>query len=318
MQSPLRVGILGAGRMAQGFDDPDSKDVLTLAHAIATCPDLELGGFFDLQTGRAEEAEAKWKCPPSPRNRAAWLEQSWDVVCIATPNDQHEPDFRDVLARRPKAILVEKPLATNMTAASYLLHEAQGLNVPVVVDFPRRWHSAVESVKDCISSGLLGKPVSAVFTYVGAPSHSAIHMLDLFHTWWGGQWTVQRVGGGENCAILELCRLDDRLSASFIGLPETHHYVWEMAIHCEHGKLELSRSPEVLEIFLTGPHPKYPAFSVLTPWQRYDMEAEPLLSRLMEHIVRICQDGKLAKQQIQHEIESLAFATSVLPFLNIP
>lgn len=303
--------------MAQGFDDPDSKDVLTLAHAIATCPDLELGGFFDLQTSRAEAAEARWKCPPSPRHRAAWLEQSWDVVCIATPNDQHESDFRDVLARSPKAILVEKPLATDHAAASHLLHQAQRLAVPVLVDFPRRWHSAVASVKDCISSGLLGKPVSAVFTYVGAPSHSAIHMLDLFHTWWGGQWNVKRAGSGRGCAILELSHLDDRVSACFIGLPESHHYVWEMAIHCEHGKLELSRSPEVLEIFLTGPHPKYPEFSVLMPRQRYDMEAEPLLPRLMGHIVHMCRNEQLAKQQLQHEIESLAFSASVMPFLDI-
>lgn len=317
-QSRLRVGIMGAGRMAQGFDDPNSKDVLTLAHAITTCQELELGGFFDLHASRAEVAEARWECPPSPRDRAVWLEQSWDVVCIATPNDQHESDLRDVLAHRPKAILVEKPVATNQAAASHLLREAQDLSVPVLVDFPRRWHSAIVSVRDCISSGLLGKPVAAVFTYVGAPSNSAIHMLDLFHTLWGGQWTLRREGGGMNCSILELCRQDHRVSAAFIGLPASHHYVWEMEIHCEHGKLEFSRSPEVLEIFLTGPHPKYPAFSVLSPRQRYDMEAEPLLQRLMEHIVRVSRDKNLAKQQIHHEIESLAFSSSVLAFLSIP
>ena len=30
----LLVGILGAGRMAQGFDDPRSPHVLSLAHAV--------------------------------------------------------------------------------------------------------------------------------------------------------------------------------------------------------------------------------------------------------------------------------------------
>lgn len=312
VQLPLRVGILGAGRMAQGFDAPDSTDVLSLAHAVMVCPGLELGGFFDRDTSRAEAAEAKWKCLPSPRDRTAWIEQSWDVVCIATPNLQHESDLRDILARRPKAILVEKPLATDQSAAARLLHEAQRLAVPIVVDFPRRWHSAVAAVKDCVLRGVLGKPLGAAFTYVGTPSHSAIHMLDLFHTWWGGQWTVKRAGGYENCAVLELSRLDDRLSASFIGLPESHHYVWEMAIHCEHGKLEVSRSPEVLEIFLTGPHPKYPEFSVLMPWQRYDMEAEPLLSRLMEHLVLLCRDQDLSRKQVLHEIECQAFFASVL------
>src|SRR5262252_5059042 len=61
----LVVGILGAGRMAQGFDDPHSPHVLSLAHAVHVSPGFRLGGFFDRRPERAELAERRWGCPQS-------------------------------------------------------------------------------------------------------------------------------------------------------------------------------------------------------------------------------------------------------------
>ena len=61
----LVVGILGAGRMAQGFDDPGSPQVLSLAHAVQASRPFRLGGFFDRRPERAEAAEHRWGCLPS-------------------------------------------------------------------------------------------------------------------------------------------------------------------------------------------------------------------------------------------------------------
>ena len=65
---PLKVGIMGAGRIAQGFDYPGSEKILTLAHAVRESDRFVLGGFYDLHQDRAERAEEKWTCPASPRH----------------------------------------------------------------------------------------------------------------------------------------------------------------------------------------------------------------------------------------------------------
>lgn len=315
---PLLVGIMGAGRMAQGFDRPGDRHVLTLAHAVCSSKGFHLGGFFDHKPDRAEAAERKWGCPPSPRDRTAWLDQSWDAVCIATPDTQHAADLRDVLARKPKAILTEKPLALEREDAAALLCEASRLGVPVLVDFPRRWHTGVAAVSDHIAQGRLGKPLAATFVYSGDAAHSAVHMLDLFYMWWGGGWDVALESRQGNAVHLTLSRQSEVVVTSFIHVPAESYYVLEMQVYCEKGKIELSRSPEMLEINELRPHPLYPSFQVLTPINSFQMEGEPLLVRLMETLADMIADPDVARAQAKREMDSQAFSGQVLRWLETP
>jgi predicted dehydrogenase len=307
----LVVGILGAGRMAQGFDDPDSPHVLSLAHAARASRAFRLGGFFDERPERAEAAERRWGCAPSPRVRADWLSRPWDVVLIATPDAEHGADLRDVLARKPKGIVVEKPVATDGDEGRRLLEEAERLGIPILVDFPRRWHSGVTVTAQHLAAGRLGKPVAAAFTYSGGNAHSAVHMLDLFHTWWGPGWTPTLAGRGTDIASVALRRGRDAVTVSFVSVAN-RHYVWEMHVWCERGKVELSRSPEVLEVSGLGPHPLYTSFQVLKPLERFQMEDEPMLSRLMDTLAGAVADPEAARPLLRREIESQAFSAAVL------
>ena len=312
MTAPLVVGIMGAGAMAQGFDAPGAAHVVTLAHATARTPGFVLGGFYDVTAEQSEVAERKWGSPPSPRERAAWLAQPWDVVCIATPDAQHAADLSDVLARKPRAVVVEKPAAEDPGDAVMLLEQAERLGIPVVVDFPRRWHSGVDMVRRAVDDGRLGEPVAAVFVYSGGAVHNAGHMVDLFHTWWGGAWSVSR--GGPGTLLLE--RPGRRVTASFVDLGRHPHYVWEMHVYCERGKVELARSPEVLEVSRAAAHPVYATFSVLTAAERVDMEDEPLLPRLFHQVAGLVADPERAHAWARREIDSHTFAQRVFEALE--
>src|SRR6185503_4409517 len=260
----LVVGILGAGRMAQGYDDPHSPHVLSLAHAVHVSPGFRLGGFFDRRPERAELAERRWGCPPSPRARAEWLGRPWDGVLIATPDAEHGADLHDVLARKPRGIVVEKPVATDGAEGLRLLEDAERLGVPVLVDFPRRWHSGVAAVARDIAAGRLGTPIAATLTYSGGAAHSEIH-------------------------------------------------VW-----CERGKVELSHSPEILELSGLDGHPLYTSFQVLTQRERFQMEHEPVLPRLMETLAGAIADPDAARALLRREIESQTFSAEVLQCLETP
>jgi Oxidoreductase family, NAD-binding Rossmann fold len=314
----LLVGILGAGRMAQGFDDPHSPHVLSLAHAVQASRGFRLGGFFDQRPERAEAAERRWSCPPSPRARAEWLSQPWDVVLIATPDAEHGADLRDVLARKPKGIVVEKPVATDGAEGLRLLEEAERLGVPVLVDFPRRWHSGVAAAARHIAAGRLGMPIAAALTYSGDGAHSAVHMLDLFHTWWGPGWTPTLVSRASDVALVTLRHGRDALTASFVNVPADCYYVWEMHVWCERGKIELSRSPEVLEVSGLDGHPLYSSFQVLTPRECFPMEHEPVLVRLMDTLAGAIADPDAARALLRREMDSQAFSAEVLRCLETP
>ncbi|AMN43451.1 Gfo/Idh/MocA family protein [Rhodoplanes sp. Z2-YC6860] len=314
--SGLLVGIMGAGQMAQGFDKPGDAHVLSLAHAVSASSSLRLGGFYDRSVERARAAEAKWGCPETPRDRAEWLRQPWDIVCIATPDERHADDLRDVLACRPKAVLVEKPLATDAAKGSCLLKEAAAAGIPVLVDFPRRFHSGVSAVSRLIEDGKVGAPIASTFVYSGEASHSASHMLDLFHAWWGGGWSAELKGRHGSTTLIELSRGTGRVAATFISMPASAYYVWEMRLYCASGKIELSNNPETLTVDLLAPHPLYPSFTVLTHKHTFAMEGEPLLNRTFESLNAIASNQADGLRQLAREAESQAFSGQLLAVLE--
>lgn len=311
----LSVGIMGAGRMAQGFDAPGDVQVLSLAHAVTRCPDMELGGFYDHDPARSAAAEQKWSCPESPREREAWLARDWDLIFIATPNDRHAEDASDAIAQSPKAILVEKPLAKDPDAADALLRMAESHDVPLMVDYPRRAHSAIAAVGEQVRAGALGHPAAGTFVYSGDAGHAATHMIDLFQGWWGS-WTAARSAGTAEACMVELQNGANRFAATFISLPGGAHYVWELTVFCQHGRVRLSESPEYLDVSTPKPHPAYDAFDVLQSDARYAMEDEPLLERTMDRLVQMARDPEAARRQHVRETESQALCGDILRALD--
>ena len=56
-----RVGIIGAGQIAGGYDDLNSEDVLTHAHAFNDNPQIDFIGFYDINSNKAKEMAKKWE-----------------------------------------------------------------------------------------------------------------------------------------------------------------------------------------------------------------------------------------------------------------
>ncbi len=316
MALPLRVGILGAGRIAQGFDAPGDASVLTLAHAFRRADQFQIGGFYDLDPAKAEQAERKWHCPASPRQRQQWLDQAWDVVCIATPDAQHAEDLKDVLERSPRAVLVEKPVTSRAEQAEALLALALERRIPVLVDYPRRWHSATAAIQQAIREDLLGAPRFASFVVSGGMIHNGVHLLDLFHGWWGGGWTVSCRDRHGSVARLTLRGLQGDLEATFTEVPADCYHVLELHVYGTRAKLTLAESPEILELAVPRPHPRYPTFRVLRSAQRGAMDEEPLLPRMAEALARLARDPAAGLVQTRREADVVAFMAKVLPFFS--
>jgi len=298
--------------IAQGFDEPNNGQVLSMAHAITRVNGFMLGGFFDCDPRRAELAEQKWNCPATPRNRAKWLENGWEVIYIATPDANHATDLRDAVTHRPRAILIEKPLAVNSGEAIDLLREASRFDVLVMVNYPRRWHSATARAAEAIQARQIGTPVSATFVISGGVIHNAPHALDLFHTWWGGGWRVEFNARHGDLTCLTFSRGADSFIGAIIDRVTQPYYVLEAHIYCSHGKVELSHSPEFLELSSLQSHPVYSSYQVLTTLWRSEMENEPLLGRALEALAAAMANPAQAEAASRRELECQIFMTETL------
>ena len=311
MMRPLRVGILGAGRIAAGFDAPGDSRILTLAHAARASKRLRLGGFFDVRPGRAAAAERKWGCPSSPRQRSAWLDAGWDVIFVATPDTSHAADVRDAVRRRPRAVLVEKPFATDDDEAVALIDLARRARVPLLVDFPRREHSAVRRATRLLRTGRLGDVTRMTAAYSGGLRHNGVHLIDLVAAWQPGIRSVRR-----RCAVPGIVHLELRTARRPVPLvlfdvAQPDCYVLELRVETTRGRIDIAGAPEMLTVSRTGEHPHYRGFTTLVNASVSSMEEEPLLLRVVERVERLASSPSAARDQWVLERSRQQFFTKV-------
>lgn len=147
--NPLRVGVLGAGGMAQ-------------EHLAAW---RELGAdlrMFSPRTGPELAARFEIQAAGSVSELLAGV----DVVDICTPTTTHlELGLAAIAARVP--IICEKPLARTASDAAMLAGEAEQAGVPLFPAHVVRYFPAYASAHDVVTAGELGAVTGAEFSRVG-------------------------------------------------------------------------------------------------------------------------------------------------------
>ncbi len=312
MNATFQVGIMGAGRIAQGFDEPGSERVLTLAHAVRKSPQLQLAGFYDRVPERAENAERKWACPPSARDREAWLDSGWDIVLIATPDECHVDDFEDVLRRRPKAVMVEKPLAPSVADTRRLVTQAREQSTAVLVDFPRRWHPGVRHIGEALATGEFGTMRRISANISGGLRHNGVHLLDLIAAWCPAIESVRLVVQEQDAAWFVLETKQGGIDFHFSRSVQAGCYVCDLRFETEHARIEFCDSPEILRLSRPAGHPNYPGYQALICERTWPMEDEPILVGMLAHLTELIGNPEAADAQAKLEIEREEFFAEVL------
>jgi predicted dehydrogenase len=143
----LNVAVIGLG----GFGE---RHVQTYAsyersNLIALC---------DTNEDRAEEITRKYGVPKYYRNYQEMLAVSEvEAVSVATPDHLHR-EIAVEAAKAGKHLLIEKPLATNISDAAAILDAARQAGVKVMVDFHNRINPPFLATKAAVDSGEIGKP----------------------------------------------------------------------------------------------------------------------------------------------------------------
>lgn len=88
-----------------------------------------------------------------------------DAVVLATPPESHLEAVQ-AAARRGIPILCEKPLAEHSDEAAAMVRTAERAGVQLLVGMNFRYLASTQRIREFISSGDLGEPMFAVFTYL--------------------------------------------------------------------------------------------------------------------------------------------------------
>jgi predicted dehydrogenase len=183
--APLQVLIVGCGNIAGGFDQGRPAGYLPYTHAGAYSRDerFRLAACVEPDDNRRSEFMAAWGVAVGFRSiqEALGACNQFDVISICSPTDCHAHDLEIASRLSPKLIFCEKPLTASVTETKRLIADCAQLNIPLAVNYTRRWDAEVIKLQADMQSGRWGALRSVVGYYNKGIANNGSHMLDLLH-----------------------------------------------------------------------------------------------------------------------------------------
>jgi myo-inositol 2-dehydrogenase / D-chiro-inositol 1-dehydrogenase len=144
--APIRVGVIGAGRIGRLHAE-------LLARRV---PGAAVGAVYDAHEPVALEVAGALGVLAA-RTVDEIINGDMDAVAICSPADTHV-DLMVAAARAGKAIFVEKPVSLDLAELDRGLEAVDGSAVPFQVGFNRRFDPAHAAVQAAVASGRIGDP----------------------------------------------------------------------------------------------------------------------------------------------------------------
>ena len=150
MSTPLKIGVIGLGRMGQLY----ARTLVTRVSGV------QLFAVADI----SEQVRTRVADEFSVFHAFAHAHElislpDLDAVVIATPTSTHQ-DLVIAAAEAGKAIFCEKPLALTLEENHRVLEAVARAQVPLQVGFMRRFDAAYQKAKALIADGRIGRPIT--------------------------------------------------------------------------------------------------------------------------------------------------------------
>ncbi len=146
MNDPIRIGVLGAGAIAQVAHLP----------VLRRLPGVEVVGICDNDVGKAQALAARFEVKDTYDDIEEVLRYAnTDVVVICTPNHLHEIHVTAALAAGVH-VLCERPLALTLAGVERVLAASDKYGKRVMVGMNHRFRSDVQAVRGFLAGGDLG------------------------------------------------------------------------------------------------------------------------------------------------------------------
>ena len=245
----IRIGLLGAGFMG-----------LTHGRAYRHVPEVEVVAVLDRNPDKAntlaQETGSRVELDPEK----IFNDPDIDIIDVTLPTPYH-PEYAIRGLESGKHVIVEKPLALNLTEAEEILEAAQRSNRYLMVAHVIRFWPEYEAVQAVIQSGRLGKPLLATAyrlsnmpqwadwfrnpaLFGGAVLDLQIHDLDFMNSLFGSPQKISAIGlqdetGGWNHVITQLEYITGRANVeASCMLPRDFPFTAGLQVLCESGVLE--------------------------------------------------------------------------------
>jgi len=184
----FRVGIIGCGDIAGGYDYGGRQSRDTLTHILAYKKNKMVGPIAcaDSNAEALERFKEFFNIDHAFESPQRMLEHfKPDIVSICTPPETHETILEICIESRVKGIWCEKPIGLDPNHIERLISAAEAKCIPILVNYMRRYDRLAREIKNLISSEELGKLDRIIFHYSKGLLNNGGHAIDLLLYWLG-------------------------------------------------------------------------------------------------------------------------------------
>jgi predicted dehydrogenase len=164
-----RVGIIGCGSIANlhvhGYQGVDSVEIVAIADPVEAALE-EFGNRYNIEKRYLDAREMLDK-------------ERLDIVSVATWHQLHAPMTIAACARKPKAVLCEKPMATTLGECDEMLIVARRNGVKVAIAHQRRFNPVWTDARELIANGAIGEPRQIVCKGGQGLLNDCSHLFDM-------------------------------------------------------------------------------------------------------------------------------------------
>ena len=289
---PLKAVIIGCGNVAGGYDAQPRDDwSLTHAGAYRLTPGVDVVAASDPDEIVRTAFCDKWDIGVGYENFADMLaEHTPDIASLCLPTEPHESAFAACINAGTRAILMEKPLAPDLDAARAIA--SRGRDLPVAVNYFRRWNPDIAQARKVIASGDRGKVLNVTVRYTKGVLVNGSHLIDLARWFFGEPESATYLRTAQPDAVdpgLDF-RLDysDGLAAYFLNVPDAGFVFIDMDIVCEGGRLVISQRGQHITWHEPGTDAEY-GFAILEENASTETQWHDCITRALADLI-VCID----------------------------
>jgi predicted dehydrogenase len=169
MSEKYRAGIIGCGSIANAH-----------ARGYLGVEEIEIVAIADPVEEAANQFGERYNVENRYRDAREMLDkEDLDIVSVATWHKLHAPMTIAACSRKPKAVLCEKPMATNLGDCDEMMMAARRNDVKLAIAHQRRFNSAWTDARELIAARAIGEPRQIVCRGGQGLLNDCSHLLDM-------------------------------------------------------------------------------------------------------------------------------------------
>lgn len=262
MTHPLVV--VGLGRMGVGSMSLGTAAILNHAEASLASGGFRLAGLVDPDGGRRSEASRRFPGAAVTSRLEDIARGEGEVIVLCAPIAEHARLAHAALARRPAALVIEKPITASLAEARALCGAIDAAGVPSRVNFNRRFDPRHVVWRDRRPAS----PRLVQMRYGKGLLNYASHLVDWLHDWYGPVDAVRALPlrydeDAEDPSPSFACAMRAGFDAVALGLPGLGYDQFEVEVFGDDFTLALAEGGTSISLRKAQPGKRYTGYTHL-------------------------------------------------------